>query len=75
MLKGYTEPTVLKKLLIFYQVTLGLTEDLDEKRPDDLDMQILRNVRRTAGRSKELQNDLKTLKAKVYGMENDLRHL
>ena len=52
-----------------------MTADLDEKRPDDLDMQILRNVRNTAGRSKALMNELKTLKAKVYGMESDLRHL
>ncbi len=57
------------------KVTLGMVEDLDEKRPDDLDMQILRNIRRTAGRSKEMMSELKTLKAKVYGMENDLRHL
>ena len=57
------------------QVTIGMQEDLNEKRPDDIDMQMLRNVRRTAGRSKELVDELKTLKAKVYGMENDLRHL
>ena len=52
-----------------------MTADLDEKRPDDLDMQILRNVRNTAGRSKALMNELKTLKAKAYGMDSDLRHL
>ena len=52
-----------------------MQEELNEKRPDDIDMQILRNVRKTAGRSKELVDELKTLKAKVYGMENDLRHL
>ena len=55
---------------------MGLAlEDMDELRPDDLDMQILRNVRRTAGRSKEIFDELKTLKSKVYGMESELRHL
>ena len=52
-----------------------MSEDLDGKRPDDVDVQILRNVRRTAGRSKEMFGELKHLKAKVYGMENDLKHL
>jgi len=59
-----------------YKVTIGFNEDIkDMKRPDDIDMQILRNIRRTAGRSKDLMDELKTLKGKVYGMENDLRHL
>ena len=58
------------------QVTIGFNQDIkDMKRPDDIDMQILRNVRRTAGRSKNLMDELKTLKGKVYGMENELRHL
>lgn len=56
-------------------MTLGFAEDMDIKRPDDLDMQILRNVRRTAGRSKKIMGELKNLKTKVYGLENDLKHL
>ena len=52
-----------------------MQEELNEKRPDDIDMRILKNVHKTAGRSKEISDELKTLKAKVYGMENDLRHL
>ena len=48
---------------------------MEIEHPDDLDMQILRNVRRTAGRSKHMMGELKNLKAKVYGLENDLRHL
>ena len=56
-------------------MTLGFTEDMDMKRPDDLDMQILRNVRSTAGRSKKIMGELKNLKTKVYGLENDLKHL
>ena len=54
---------------------MGLAEDLQGERPEDIDMLILRNVRRTAGRSKDIMDNLKTLKAKVYGLENDLRHL
>ncbi|KAK2149080.1 hypothetical protein NP493_3074g00001 [Ridgeia piscesae] len=53
----------------------GLTCDREEERPDDIDMQVLHNVRRTAGRSQQLMGELKTLKSKVYGLENDLRHL
>ena len=68
-----------REILLFVcllQVTIGMQDDLGtERRPDDIDMQILRNIRRTAGRSKELVDDLKTLKAKVYGLESDLRHL
>ncbi|CAH1784825.1 unnamed protein product [Owenia fusiformis] len=61
-----------------YKVTVGYGDQeelLDMKRPGDIDMQILRNVRRTAGRSKHLMGELKHLKSKVYGVENDLRHL
>ena len=58
-----------------YKVTIGLSDEVDMKRPDDIDMRILRNVRRTAGRSKHLVDELKTLKSKVYGLENDLKHL
>jgi coiled-coil domain-containing protein 77 len=61
--------------LLYVQVTLGFAEDMEMKRPDDLDMQILRNVRSTAGRSKKIMGELKNLKTKVYGLENDLRHL
>ena len=62
-------------VILLFQVTIGFGDDLNEVRPEDLDMQILRNVRRTAGRSHHLMGELKTLKAKVYGLENDLRHL
>jgi len=54
---------------------MGFAEDMDLKRPDDLDMQILRNVRTTAGRSKKIVGELKNLKAKMYGLESDLKHL
>ena len=62
---------------LFSKVTLSYTEDIriPEQRPDDIDMQILRNVKRTASRSNHLLDELKTLKSKVYGLENDLRHL
>lgn len=62
-----------------YKVTLGLctndSGDIVEVRPKDIDMAVLRNVRRTASRSQKLTSELKGLKAKVYGIENDLRHL
>lgn len=58
-----------------YKVTIGFSEDMDIKRPDDLDMQILRNIRATSGRSKKMVGELKNLKAKIYGIENDLKHL
>ncbi|KAH9494548.1 Coiled-coil domain-containing protein 77 [Bulinus truncatus] len=58
-----------------YKVTLGFTDDMNFNRPDDLDMQVLTNVRKTAGRSKKLIGELKNLKSKIYGLENDLRHL
>lgn len=58
-----------------YKVTIGFSEDMDVKRPDDLDMQILRNIRATSGRSKKMVGELKNLKAKIYGIENDLKHL
>jgi len=58
---------------------MDLSEELgfpsEQQRPDDIDMQILRNVRRTSSRSCALMNQLKALKSKVYGLENDLRHL
>ncbi|XP_064632480.1 coiled-coil domain-containing protein 77-like [Lineus longissimus] len=56
-----------------YRVTVGFGDE--EQRPDDIDMKILRNVKRTAGRSKQIHGDLKSLKSKIYSLENDLRHL
>ena len=63
--------------LWFCQITVGFSEELylPEQRPDDVDVQVLRNVRRTSSRSSQLLNELKTLKSKVYGLENDLRLL
>ena len=37
------------------------------------DVDILQTVRATAGRSRVIQNELKKLKAKLYGLEGDLR--
>lgn len=54
---------------------MGFAEDMDMKRPEDLDLQILKNVRATAGRSKKMMGELKNLKSKMYGIENDLKHL
>jgi len=58
-----------------YKVTIGFSEDMDAKRPEDIDMQILRNIRATSGRSKKMVGELKNLKSKIYCIENDLKHL
>ncbi|XP_067091298.1 coiled-coil domain-containing protein 77 [Osmerus mordax] len=38
------------------------------------DLAILHEVRQTNARTKKVQGELKTLKAKIYGLENDLRY-
>ncbi|XP_042563203.1 coiled-coil domain-containing protein 77-like [Clupea harengus] len=40
----------------------------------DQDLAILHEVRQTNTRTKKIQGELKTLKAKIYGLENELRH-
>ena len=42
---------------------------------DDFDKQVLKGIRGTASRSKKLVGDLHNLKAKIYAIENDMRHL
>ena len=49
------------------QLTVGLSGDQDEE--------VLRAVRRTASNSKKLVGDLQTLKARIYSLENDTRHV
>ena len=50
-----------------YKLTLSLTGDQD--------MQILTQVKKTASNSKKLVGDLQNLKAKLYSLENDARHV
>ena len=38
-------------------------------------MQILQQVKKTATNSKKLLDDLQHLKAKMYSLENDVRHV
>ncbi len=40
---------------------------------DEID--VLSNVHETTVRSREMQGELNHLKAKIYGLENDIRHL
>ncbi|KAK6482897.1 coiled-coil domain-containing protein 77 [Huso huso] len=40
----------------------------------DQDLAILHEVRQTNTRSRKIQGELKTLKAKIYGLENELRY-
>lgn len=54
-------------LAILMQLTMGLSGDQDEE--------VLRAVRRTAANSKKLVGDLQTLKARIYSLENDTRHV
>ena len=42
---------------------------------DAYDEEVLRNVHKTAGRSKKLVGELHNLKAKIYSLENDVRHM
>ncbi|XP_067856053.1 coiled-coil domain-containing protein 77 isoform X1 [Heptranchias perlo] len=48
-----------------FKVTLGIGPDQD--------LAILHEVRQTNGRSRKIQGELKNLKAKIYGLENQLR--
>lgn len=50
-----------------YKLTLSLSGDQE--------MQILSHVRKTASNSKKLVGDLQNLKAKLYSLENDARHV
>lgn len=50
-----------------FKVTIGYTAC------DEID--VLQNVHETTVRSREMQGELNHLKAKIYGLENDIRHL
>jgi coiled-coil domain-containing protein 77 len=56
--------TVEKQL---FKVTIGFTGC------DEVD--VLQNVHETTVRSREMQGELNHLKAKIYSLENDMRHL
>ena len=51
-----------------FKVTIGGMVGCDE-------IDVLQNVHETTVRSREMQGELNHLKAKIYGLENDLRHL
>lgn len=67
--------------IVYYTHTLCLCCDcfpplqLTMTLSGDQDMQILSQVRKTATRSKQLMGDLQNLKAKIYSLENDVRHV
>ena len=50
-----------------FKVTIGYSGG------DEID--VLQNVHETTVRSREMQGELSHLKAKIYGLENDIRHL
>lgn len=51
-----------------FKVTIGYSSVGDE-------IDVLQNVHETTVRSREMQGELNHLKAKIYGLENDIRHL
>ena len=60
----YSQQISFLRFSLLFQVTIaGPVSDVD----------VLQTVRATAGRSRAIQNELKTLKAKLYGLEGDLR--
>ena len=55
-------------LFCFYpQLTLSLSGEKDT--------QILNEVKKTATRSKKLRGDLQHLKAKIYSLDNNVKHV
>lgn len=54
-------------MIVYLQVTVSMGDDYDEE--------VLKNVRKTAGRSKKLVGELHNLKAKIYSLEDDVRHM
>ena len=63
----YSTVKIALSALFSVQLTITLSGDQD--------MQILTHVRQTAKNSKKLVGDLQNLKAKVYSLENDARHV
>lgn len=56
---------VFVQMCLLFQVTLNV-------RPNQ-DLAILNEVRQTNTRTKRVQDELMALKAKIYGLENELR--
>lgn len=63
----FSRETNMLQVCSSLQVTVTMGDDYDEE--------VLRNVRKTAGRSKKLVGELHNLKAKIYSLENDVRHM
>lgn len=52
------------------QVTLGRADSiLDDTRPDDIDLAVLRNIQTTSKRSTKLNDGLKNMKLRIHNME------
>lgn len=61
----YMTSFIKPKSFCFLQVTLNIGPNQD--------LAILHEVRQTNSRTKKVQNELMALKAKIYGLENELR--
>ena len=53
-----------------YKVTLSFAEPLIR---EDKDLELLSDVKKTGKRTKHIMEDLHALKAKIYGLEDDLK--
>ena len=53
-----------------YKVTLSFAEPLIR---EDKDLELLCDVKKTGKRTKAIMEDIHSLKAKIYGLEEDLR--
>lgn len=51
-------------------MTLGRADSiLDDTRPDDLDLAVLRNIQATSKRTAKLNDGLKNVKLRIHNME------
>lgn len=62
------------KLLVL-QATAQIGASVYPDKPEDVELAVLHDVRKTASRSAKLNERLKTVKGDVYQLEDDMRHL
>ncbi|CAH8497574.1 unnamed protein product [Heterobilharzia americana] len=85
-MEGYrTDISVLRKKLKeverqLLKLTLGLTDGINLPEPintnnKDIDLTLLKQVKASTTRSNQILNELKTLKLKMYSLEDELRKI
>lgn len=60
---------------MLFQATLQFGGPSLADHPDDVDLAVLHEVKKTAAKSLKLNSKLKGVKKKVYQLETDMRHL